>query len=407
MASAGEALPVPEGAADQGDQSSPRSDAGDAADPIYYLYPEDVCWWEEEQPAPRRAVAEDTWEHLPPPPDCLLETVHRLNDTHIRSPFLYARRPHEYKSEAYALYRRPVPPKERENEPRCTITPIADSGDAEAAARPPEATEEPIRRRVNIELSPVKSQAVASEPRKTLRERLRDGEVVFYEDFVEREIARDYCRLFGQPFSVPRHDWGGGDFFFGEYVPPLANARKDAAVPDDEDAPSEATVEPVEVPVKHREVDSLILADATLDPKQRQELLDGEIGSLYSCIPSSAVRQRHPKDRLVSFHHLRTYACMIDSVTKCPLIHLELQSALQQGWSPEQETVKLQATPKTGQGPPDPYAVTPEQVAQAKEILASRLKPKVASSSKVNLTMSRRQAANKEVVQVGGGRYEV
>ncbi|GBE59345.1 chromosome segregation protein, putative [Babesia ovata] len=398
MSSVARSPPVPSNGvtSEQGDSASSGTDAQSASvapnDPIYYLYGEDVRWWEEEEDKGDTIPATEAWEH-PPRPQCLLETIHKLNDTHIPSPFLYTRYPHEYKSEAYTLYHEPESQRKKSDPPK------------EQSA--PKETSEPHRRRVNIELTPVKRPEACAKPRKSLRERLEDGEVVFYEDYVEREIARDYCRLFGHPFSVPRHDWGGGDFFFGEHVPPVVSEPKDAPGQDDDDKLSEKSAESVEAPVKHRQVDALILSDSSLDSAQRQEMLEGKIANLYSALPSGATRQRHPKDRLVSFHHLRTYAYMIDSVTKCPLIHVELQSALKQGWSPERETAKLQPRTRTRQLPHDPYTVTPEQLARANEILASRRKIKADSSKDVKVMVSRRQAAQKETVQVGGGRYEV
>lgn len=204
---------------------------------------------------------------------------------------------------------------------------------------------------------------------------------------------------------MPRHDWGGGDFFFGEHVP--SDHHKNGPELDQEGTEQKETAEPDEAPVKHRQVDALILADTTLDPKKREELLNGEIGSIFSKMSFNAVRQRHPKDRLVSYHHLRTYACMIDSVTKCPLIHVELQSALKQGWSPEQESAKMQAKQRPASNVHDPYAVTPEQISRANDILASRRKPKMEASPMVNMLVSRRRGLNKEAIQVGGGRYQV
>ncbi|ORM41080.1 Structural maintenance of chromosomes protein 3 [Babesia sp. Xinjiang] len=375
-----------------GGDSSPVSgpDATDT-EPIYYLYGDDVNWWQEEQVLPTKPP-EVEWQH-PPLYSDLQDAVHRLNDTHVVSPFRYRRYPHEYKSEAYDRYHEPA---SSDANNRTDVTRVAS----------PE-TGKPPRRKVNIELRPIKAPESTSKPRKSLRERLRDGEVVFYEDYVEREVIRDFCRLFKRPFPVPRHDWGGGDFFYGEHVPSEVARKNETPAPVEADRLSEATVEPVEAPVKNQQVDALINADPNLTPEQRQELLKGEIVSLFSAIPAGAVRQRHPKDRLVSFHHLRTYACMIDSVTKCPLIHVELKSALQRGWLPEREIEKLHAKPRTKERPPDPYAVTPEQLAQAKEILVSRYKPKISQPRNINIMASRRQTAKKEAVQVGGGRYEV
>ncbi|CDR96605.1 hypothetical protein, conserved [Babesia bigemina] len=390
------AVPSNGDTSEQGDDTSSATDSQSApaapSEPIYYLYGDDERWWEEEETKGGEIPAAEAWEH-PPRHQCLLETIHKLNDTHIRSPFLYTRYPHEYKSEAYALYHQPGAQSKKSEHPKEQSS--------------PKQSDDPQRRRVNIELTPVKRPEACTKPRKSLRERLEDGEVVFYEDYVEREIARDYCRLFGRPFSVPRHDWGGGDFFFGEHVPTVTSVPKEVPRQDEDDKLSEKSAESVEDPVKHRQVDALILSDTSLDPAQRQEMLDGKIANLYSALPSGATRQRHPKDRLVSYHHLRTYAYMIDSVTKCPLIHVELQSALQQGWSPERETAKLQPRTRTLQPPKDPYTVTPEQLARANEILAGRRKIKADSSKDVKVMVSRRQAAQKETVQVGGGRYEV
>ncbi|GFE52936.1 chromosome segregation protein, putative [Babesia ovis] len=375
--------------------SDSQTPSKSSEEPIYYLYGDDVNWWDEEPSAPSRPV-EEQWAH-PPPRTRLQEAINRQRGTHIVSPFKYLRYPHEFKTEAYERYQAPAPSDDKGGPE--TVQ--------EVAFHDPHPSTGPTTKNVNIELRPVKQPETISKPRKSLRERLRDGEVVFYEDYVEREVTRDFCRLFQRPFPVPRHDWGGGDFFFGEYVPTETTTKNDRTATVDTDGLSEATAEPADAPVKNNQVDALINADTSLTPAQRQELLNGDIVSLFSTIPSGAVRQRHPKDRLVSYHHLRTYACMIDSVTKCPLIHVELKSALQQGWLPEREIAKLETKPRIKERPPDPYNLTPEQIARANEILASRRKPAISQPRNVKITASRRQGARKEVVQVGGGRYEV
>nr|BAN65747.1 conserved hypothetical protein [Babesia bovis] len=343
-------------------------------EPIYYLYEGDVQWWDDDPVAVTQP--RDEWIDPPPRPR-LNNRVNRLIGTHLVSPIKHGTH--------------------------------FDKGDdlidpPEPAAK---GNEEQPKRRVNIELRPVKQAESPTKPRKSLRERLRDGEVVFYEDFVEREITRDFCRLFQRPFPVPRHDWGGGDFFYGEHVPSVKDIGTEIPPAFDIENLSEATAEPVEAPVRNSHVDALIKADSSITPAHREELINGEIPSLYSTLPTGSVRQRHPKDRLVSYHHLRTYACMIDSVTKCPLIHVELKAALQQGWLPQREIAKLEPKSRTKEPPPDPYAVTPEQVERANEILASRRKPVVSQPRNMNIVASRRQGARKEPVQVGGGRYEV
>lgn len=242
---------------------------------------------------------------------------------------------------------------------------------------------------------------------------------MYYEDYVEAEIARDYCRLFNRPFQIPRHDWGGEHYFFGQKlkygnlkVPDKGNgsyiSASHYADSNDIDHSSSMDCTLKEKNTCNRQVYKLIMENNEIDAVKRDELIRGEIMNMFNTTSTRWLRHRHPKDRLVSFCNLKTFACMVDSVTKCPLIHLEVQESLQQGWYKCQQ---IKETKEVSQElKKDMYNVPEHVKSKIQEILKERLKAKQEAKHGLSLVAPKPKRGSQEkkpTCTVGGGRYEI
>lgn len=341
-------------------------------------------WWENHEAKTVDNVEEPLWS--PPKLPNLLEAVHKRNVTHIKSPFHHLRYPHEFKTKEYYKYK------------ECVDEKPADSPE-EPIPEPPVVE----TKKLNVQLEPPRQHNHAYLEyfkKKSLRKRIYDGEVAFYEDYVEAEIARDYCRLFGKPFRVPRHDWGGENYFFGEKVIDQELETQRDEIQEEAEPPVE--IEPVTP--KLRDCDLRIMSSTNLSETKKQELLKGEIPSLF---PAQQEFVQRKKNRWISFHNLRTHAYMIDSVTKCPLLHVQLQKTLQTGWK-SQPKKSLHYHETVEPEPVNPYALTREQIERANAILKERMTPVPEDIPDVGkLVKSKKYGINENCSTVGGGRYLV
>ncbi|KAK2197955.1 hypothetical protein BdWA1_000959 [Babesia duncani] len=260
----------------------------------------------------------------------LLAAVNECNGSHLRAGIFERRFPVEFKSDAYHRYKdysasAPAPSAAGE----VGVTWGASPGDVGSRR---------VVRPLRVEVA-----RAGPPPERSGRDiagRMERGELCFYDDYIEAQIAQDHCRLFKTPFVVPRHDWGGENYWFGRKI-----ARKPPEEPDEfkSDLGNQSDSSETSSPFGAcpRQVYDLILQATDIDNVQAQELLRGEIPSLFG--PTGfGLQQLHPKDRLVSFYNLRTFGCMIDAVTRCPLIHMEVQNALQGPFSAHAEPAPSQ-----------------------------------------------------------------
>ncbi|EKX72934.1 conserved hypothetical protein [Theileria equi strain WA] len=328
----------------------------------------------------------------PPKVPDLLEEVHKKNVTHIKSPFHHLRYPHEFKNKEYYKYNECV--------------------DEEPTDSPKEPVSEPFSptqetRNLNVQLQAPRRRVQTYREyfdKKSLRKRIYDGEIAFYDDFVEMEIARDYCRIFDKPFNVPRHDWGGENYFFGEKIVDEAlETQEEDEIPVASEPSSRTEVEPVAPKLK--ECDLKIMSSTNLSETKKRELLKGEIPSLFST-QGEFVKKK--KDKWISFHNLRTYAYMIDSVTRCPPLHVQMQNILQTGWKSQSKNSFYYEDSTSSETFQDPYSLTKEQIEQANSILKERKNPVSDEIPDVNkLVKIKKYSINENCSTVGGGRYQI
>ncbi|UKK01343.2 hypothetical protein MACK_002156 [Theileria orientalis] len=350
----------------------------------------EVKWWEEpedsEEPGP-----DYSWS--PPKVVDLVRNVHINRTTHIKAPFHHRRYPYEFKTKEYFKYKADTNDKLKDTE-----TPANEGAKTEK-----DSSDKP---KMNVELNPVKREDPTYRrlfKNKSLRQRIYDGEVFFYDDYLEYNIAKDYCRLFGRPFDIPRQDWGGQNFHFGKKIPDRRLDEEQVEILKRDTIRSLVKEEANEV----SETDALIMSSNYLDDFKRNELLKGEIPSLFEN-SSSVIKQRPRKDRWVSFHNLKNYGLMIDSVTKCPLIHVQLQSAFQVGWNPHLKSTVLDQSEALDGKAVDPYSVSEEQMEKVRAALSE--KKKVVEEPLPDITKlfkSKSYGINENCYTIGGGRYRI
>ncbi|UVC54305.1 hypothetical protein MACJ_003842 [Theileria orientalis] len=351
----------------------------------------EVKWWEEPEDS-EEPVPDYSWS--PPKVVDLVRNVHINRTTHIKAPFHHRRYPYEFKTEEYFKYKADADDKLNDTEKPAK----------EGAKSEKDGSDVP---KMNLELNPVKREDPTYRKffkNKSLRQRIYDGEVFFYDDYLEYNIAKDYCRLFRRPFDIPRQDWGGQNFHFGKKLPDRRLVEEQVEILKRDSMRSMAKEEVNEM----SETEALIMSSKYLDDFKRKELLKGEIPSLFEN-NSSVTKQRPRRERWVSYHNLKNYGLMIDSVTKCPLIHVQLRSAFQMGWNPHPKSSILdQSEAHTNGKTVDPYLVSEEQMEKVRAALSE--KKKVVEEPLPDITKlfkSKNYGINENCYTIGGGRYRV
>lgn len=73
-----------------------------------------------------------------------------------------------------------------------------------------------INEKENEDIKKKKTDNIYKSEKKSLRQRIYDGEVMFYEDYIEQLAVKDYEHFFKKPYEIKRKDEGGKNYFYGK-----------------------------------------------------------------------------------------------------------------------------------------------------------------------------------------------
>ncbi|SBS83904.1 hypothetical protein, conserved [Plasmodium ovale curtisi] len=248
------------------------------------------------------------------------------------------------------------------------------------------------------------------ESKKSLRRKIYDGEMIFYEDYLEQVAARDYEYFFGRPYEIQRKDEGGKYYVYGKkmhmdefediyrkfynmddeyfirqsYLREKNNKNEkknlekikrqnDEKILDKECEKLSYTDRKFILKIKE-EIKSKNLNTYTFYKKnknifekdmpeiKKKELLYGQIPDII--LPANVRKIKHPKNCVVSLSSLHTYAKYIDDMLKCPFIYTAIDAELGKYWKTnENEVINNIKSEKIKKGyKEDIYSATKEQL---------------------------------------------
>ncbi|KMZ80336.1 hypothetical protein PVIIG_03240 [Plasmodium vivax India VII] len=295
--------------------------------------------------------------------------------------------------------------------------------------------------------------------KKSLRKKIYDGEVMFYEDYVEQQVAKDYERFFKKPYQVKKKDEGGKYYFYGKkldmsehediyrkyynlddefFIKRMQlreeiNKKKEKNVKEEKKEEEEKKKFQKEYTklsfkdqnfiVKIKEENNLEsylstykfykknknIFEKDLPEVKKKELLFGQIPDII--LPANVRKTKHPKNCLVPLSSLHTYANFIDDLFKCPYIYTAIDAELGKYWKTnENEVINSIKSEKIKKGyKKDIYSVTTEQLesssAKLKNLLNSEEKEgKKAANVTINFKIPKKENKTKTVCN---GRYVV
>uniref|UniRef100_A0A3B0NAQ6 Chromosome segregation (SMC) protein, putative n=1 Tax=Theileria annulata TaxID=5874 RepID=A0A3B0NAQ6_THEAN len=259
------------------------------------------------------------WE--PPKNIDILYNIHKNRTTHIKKPFHYKQFPYQYKNYYYYQY---------------TNT-----------NKELELNELNSNEIIDIELNTKSKLNLPNSTNKNIKQKIFNHQLYFYEDFIEYNIIKDYCKLFNKSFNIPRQDWASPYHFFLKSIPINTQTTNGNTKGANIGTVGTNTLDPTTVDPNTQDPNTLdhTTVDPTtqntnielninelryIDDIKKKELLYGEIPQLFD--RSGLIRLKQKKDCWISYHNLKNYALMIDSVTKCPLLIVQSKKFLQQGW---------------------------------------------------------------------------
>ncbi|EUD67217.1 hypothetical protein C922_02367 [Plasmodium inui San Antonio 1] len=295
--------------------------------------------------------------------------------------------------------------------------------------------------------------------KKSLRKKIYDGEVMFYEDYVEQQVAKDYERFFKKPYQVKRKDEGGKYYFYGKKLDmnehediyrkyynlddeffirrmklkEEINKKKETNVKEEKKHEEEKKKFQKEYAklsfkdqnfiVKIKEENNLEsylstykfykknknIFEKDLPEIEKRELLFGQIPDII--LPANVRKTKHPKNCLVPLSSLHTYANFIDDLFKCPYIYTAIDAELGKYWKTnENEVINHIKSEKIKKGyKKDIYTVSREHLesssAKLKNLLGSEDKEgKKESNVTINFKIPKKENQTKTVCN---GRYVV
>ncbi|GAB66646.1 hypothetical protein PCYB_094300 [Plasmodium cynomolgi strain B] len=276
--------------------------------------------------------------------------------------------------------------------------------------------------------------------KKSLRKKIYDGEVIFYEDYVEQQAAKDYERFFKKPYQVKKKDEGGKYYFYGKkldmnehediyrkyynlddeffirrmQLKEVINKKKEKNVKEEEKKEEEEkkklqkeyaklSFKDQNFIVKIKEENNLEsylstykfykknknIFEKDLPEIKKKELLFGLIPDII--LPANVRKTKHPKNCLVPLSSIHTYANFIDDLFKCPYIYTAIDAELGKYWKTnENEVINNIKSEKIKKGyKKDIYSVTKEQLQSSSEKLKNLLNGEEKEGKKtVNVTIN-------------------
>ncbi|CRH00244.1 conserved Plasmodium protein, unknown function [Plasmodium relictum] len=302
---------------------------------------------------------------------------------------------------------------------------------------------------------PNKLQNDKKKKKKSLRKKIYDGEVMFYEDYIEYVAARDYEYFFKKPYEIKRKDERGKYYFYGKKMEMeedediyrkyygyddeyflkrmLLNERPKKKVETNlekkkkKEESLEKKYEKLNdkdktfmLKIKENEMHNLgihtfytknknIICDKNLSEIKKKELLNGYIPDII--LPVNNRKTKHPKNCTIPFSRLNTYAKFLEDLLVCPYIHNAIDAELGKYWKTnENDNIKKLKTEKIKKGyKKDIYFVTKEQLEKSNEKLKNLLKNEENENDKnlkisLNLEIQKTERVNKSVCN---GRYMI
>ncbi|PFH36017.1 hypothetical protein BESB_056680 [Besnoitia besnoiti] len=246
-----------------------------------------------------------------------------------------------------------------------------------------------------------------------LRRLMKEGKLLFKSDLEERQYATDYEQLMCQPFHPPRRDWGGYEYYASISLDKEDNKPLIDELLDEEDFERDARQR-----LKKEEEEELRNAEAEKERKKVirmsqdkvikfLEMAEGELPNLFQGSQRSR-KKKHPKNCIVPFNRLKAHAEVIESITRCPFLQMDMERALCQGWRQRgcrRTQIKHMESPRGI--PPDKYALTAEVMQKAanklRVAIGDALDPVAVSAVKPK-RLDRQAEPEKKL---GGGRYAV
>ncbi|CAA9988397.1 conserved Plasmodium protein, unknown function [Plasmodium knowlesi strain H] len=295
--------------------------------------------------------------------------------------------------------------------------------------------------------------------KKSLRKKIYDGEVMFYEDYVEQQVAKDYERFFKKPYQVKKKDEGGKYYLYGKKLDmnehediyrkyynlddeffirrmqlnEEINKKKEKNVKEEKKEEEEKkkfqkeyeklSFKDQEFIVKLKEENNFEsylstykfykknknIFEQDLPEIKKKELLFGQIPDII--LPANVRKTKHPKNCLVPLSSLHTYAKFIDDLFKCPYIYTAIDAELGKYWKTnEKEVMNNIKSEKIKKGyKKDIYSVTKEQLESSSAKLRNLLKSedtegKKAANININFKIPKKENKMKTVCN---GRYVV
>ncbi|GAW81138.1 hypothetical protein, conserved [Plasmodium gonderi] len=294
--------------------------------------------------------------------------------------------------------------------------------------------------------------------KKSLRKKIYDGEVMFYEDYIEQQAAKDYEYFFKKPYEIKKKDEGGKYYFYGkklymsehediyrkyynlddEYFikrlqlyeelkeNKLKNVEKEEEKKKEKEKEFQKEYEKLSFKdqnfiVKIKEENNLesflstykfykknkCIFEKNIPEIKKKELLYGHIPDII--LPANIRKTKHPKNCIVPLSSLHTYANFIDDLFKCPYIYTAIDAELGKYWKTnENEVVNNIKSEKIKKGyKKDIYAVTKEQLEKSNEKLKKLIQNEEHENKKsTNVTLNFKIPKNENKKKVvSNGRY--
>ncbi|CRG96423.1 conserved Plasmodium protein, unknown function [Plasmodium gallinaceum] len=292
--------------------------------------------------------------------------------------------------------------------------------------------------------------------KKSLRKKIYDGEVMFYEDYLEQVAARDYQYFFKKPYKIKRKDEGGKYYFYGRKIEMNEDEdlyRKYYGYDDEyflkkmqlnekskkkvgnnlkkKKEKEEESLEKEYEKLNHKdknfilkikeenEIKNLniynfytknknIIFDKNLSEIKKKELLNGYIPDII--FPVNNRKTKHPKNCTVLFSRLNTYAKFLEDLLICPYIHNAIDAELGKYWKTnENDNIKKLKTEKIKKGyKKDIYSVTKEQLEKSNEKLKNLLEKEKENDKNLKVSLNFKiQKEERESKSICNGRYMI
>ncbi|CDU17904.1 apical exonemal protein, putative [Plasmodium yoelii] len=296
--------------------------------------------------------------------------------------------------------------------------------------------------------------------KKSLREKIYDGEVMFYDDYIEQLAAKDYERFFKKPYEVKKIDEGGKYYFYGkklimdknediyrkynnyndEYFikklqlyetkkkkkkKNLEDEKKDKQKQNQEkilemecqklDYTDQKFIQEIKDENRSKNINiykfyknNINIFEKKIPDIIKKELLYGHIPDII--LPANIRKTKHPQNCTVPLSSLYAYAQYIDDMFKCPYIYTAIDAELTKYWKTNENdiinNIKSEKIKKSYKK--DIYSVTKEQLEQYSKLNKLYDNNKYTNIQDINLSFNfKLQKKERKNETVSNGRYVI